>query len=505
MNKVKLFIFCFFALISTYSTLWAQVPNLMNYQGVALNSSGTPIANTTIKLKVKIHTGTPTGTVQYYEERSVTTDATGLFDFQIDGPGKLIGAGTLASVTWSSGDKFLHIEMDPTNGNTFTDMGTQQLVTVPYAKVAEKFTLPFAGTDASLKTFEITNTLAGGKAIVANANSTASAIEANQTGSGNAITASNNSGGVSAMVVTNTSGTAITANGSPISSSDGVLEVNATATAGYAILAQSGGSSGTIRATNSNTSNGVSAIYGEANNVGQNGVKGISINGRGIYGTSVNNAGVFGVSDNTVGVQGFSLNGIGVEAGSTNGKALYAAGFSEFDGTIKITGGNPGVGKVLTSDASGNATWQNNKIGFVASYDYNMFVYLNGGSFSTIPLMDSYDAGNSFNNKNAASDPNTFIAPVSGLYSFSAYVSIYGGVVYDFTYMGAALYINGIASFTHNSFGLIDANNASVDFNQRIHLNAGDKVSLKVRHDKTINTTSLLNATEFSGVLVFAD
>lgn len=119
--------------------------------------------------------------------------------------------------------------------------------------------------------------------------------------------------------------------------------------------------------------------------------------------------------------------------------------------------------------------------------------------------MDSYDAGNSFNNKNAASDPNTFIAPVSGLYSFSAYVSIYGGVVYDFTYMGAALYINGNASFTHNSFGLIDANNASVDFNQRIHLNAGDKVSLKVRHDKTINTTSLLNATEFSGVLVFAD
>ena len=111
MNKVKLF-FCTLVIVLFYTTLLAQVPNLINYQGVALNNSGLPIANTTITLKVKIHSDTPTGTVQYYEERSVTTDATGLFDFQIDGPGKIIGAGTLASVSWSSGDKFLQRQDD---------------------------------------------------------------------------------------------------------------------------------------------------------------------------------------------------------------------------------------------------------------------------------------------------------------------------------------------------------------------------------------------------------
>ena len=30
----------------------------------------------------------------------------------------------------------------------------------------------------------------------------------------------------------------------------------------------------------------------------------------------------------------------------------------EFSSTVKIEGGSPGDGKVLTSDASGNATWE---------------------------------------------------------------------------------------------------------------------------------------------------
>jgi hypothetical protein len=40
------------------------------------------------------------------------------------------------------------------------------------------------------------------------------------------------------------------------------------------------------------------------------------------------------------------------------GTKLYVNGNTIFNGVIQITGGTPGTGKVLTSDASGNATWQ---------------------------------------------------------------------------------------------------------------------------------------------------
>jgi hypothetical protein len=54
-------------------------------------------------------------------------------------------------------------------------------------------------------------------------------------------------------------------------------------------------------------------------------------------------------------------------------------------GSVKISDGSQGVGKVLTSDASGNATWQNaSATGVVFS---NMQVYATAGTFTfTIPV-----------------------------------------------------------------------------------------------------------------------
>lgn len=50
-------------------------------------------------------------------------------------------------------------------------------------------------------------------------------------------------------------------------------------------------------------------------------------------------------------------------ANSSTSNPLIGGDFSTnelfFNGTIRITGGNPGTGKILTSDASGNATWEN--------------------------------------------------------------------------------------------------------------------------------------------------
>ena len=117
--------------------------------------------------------------------------------------------------------------------------------------------------------------------------------------------------------------------------------------------------------TNDNTSNssttikstavGGRAFYGSATT----GVGGffLSNSGTGIYSESNSGTAVRGESPNGNGVTGISnnINGIGVTAiNNVNGIALAV------DGNVRINGGNtnPGLGKVLTSDANGNATWQ---------------------------------------------------------------------------------------------------------------------------------------------------
>ena len=84
LSKIKTTII---ALIATITSVFAQTPNMINYQGVAHNANGTAIANQAIKVRLKIHTATAAGTIQYSEVRNVTTDASGLFNIQIGSTG----------------------------------------------------------------------------------------------------------------------------------------------------------------------------------------------------------------------------------------------------------------------------------------------------------------------------------------------------------------------------------------------------------------------------------
>jgi hypothetical protein len=117
--------------------------------------------------------------------------------------------------------------------------------------------------------------------------------------------------------------------------------------------------------TNDNTSNSSNTIKSTAvggrafHGSATTGVGGffLSNSGTGMYGESNSGTAIWGESPNGNGIIGISnnVNGIGVTAvNNANGIALAV------DGNVRINGGNtnPGVGKVLTSDASGNATWQ---------------------------------------------------------------------------------------------------------------------------------------------------
>ena len=113
----------------------AQAPSLLNYQAVARNSSGAVLANQSVSLRFTIHDINATGAIIYVETQSATTNQFGLFTLLI-GNGTVVG-GTFSSINWGSGNKYLEVELDPKGGNNYTDMGTTELVSVPYALYAE--------------------------------------------------------------------------------------------------------------------------------------------------------------------------------------------------------------------------------------------------------------------------------------------------------------------------------------------------------------------------------
>jgi hypothetical protein len=115
----------------TLNVAMAQAPQAIPYQGVARNASGNILSNQNIGLRLSIHDLTAAGTVVYSETHTTVTTNLGLFNLSI-GSGTPV-VGTLAGVIWGVGSKFLQVEMDPAGGTTYTDMGTTQLNSVPYA------------------------------------------------------------------------------------------------------------------------------------------------------------------------------------------------------------------------------------------------------------------------------------------------------------------------------------------------------------------------------------
>ncbi len=135
MKTRAFFQLCFLWMALSFSTMAiAQAPERFNYQGVARNSSGNPIANQNISLRISIHSGSADGQVQYQEVHNVTTSAQGLYSLAIGGGTAEVGS--MSTVTWSSEDKFIEVEIDPAGGNAFVAAGTNELLSVPYALYA---------------------------------------------------------------------------------------------------------------------------------------------------------------------------------------------------------------------------------------------------------------------------------------------------------------------------------------------------------------------------------
>lgn len=106
-------------------------PQMMNYQGVARDAFGQPMNNTEITLKINVISGSADGLIIYSEIHHINTSKFGIFNVRIGAGNPLFGNFT--DIIWASANHFVKLEMDMNGGHEFTEMGTTQLLSVPYA------------------------------------------------------------------------------------------------------------------------------------------------------------------------------------------------------------------------------------------------------------------------------------------------------------------------------------------------------------------------------------
>ena len=132
MKTLQKFTAAIFLLSAT--SLWAQAPPQgINYQAVARNPAGTEMANASLTVRIGIYTDASATNQAYEETHSVTTNAFGLFNLVI-GQGTQTSIGTFSSISWGTSAYYLKVEVDA--GAGFNNMGTTQLMSVPYALFA---------------------------------------------------------------------------------------------------------------------------------------------------------------------------------------------------------------------------------------------------------------------------------------------------------------------------------------------------------------------------------
>ncbi len=134
MKKSMLLLVVFF--IFTSVALKAQSPQKINFQSIVRNTNGVIVSNKSVSFKITILSGSTTGTPVYSETHLKTTDAIGLVSLQI-GSGT-VSSGIFSSLNWGNASHFIKLEADFTGGNTYVTLGTQELMSVPYAMYAAK-------------------------------------------------------------------------------------------------------------------------------------------------------------------------------------------------------------------------------------------------------------------------------------------------------------------------------------------------------------------------------
>jgi hypothetical protein len=107
-----------------------SIPQSISYQAVARDAQGQPLSDAAVQIKFTLLADSLTGAAEYSESHSLATNSLGLFTTAF-GAGTPL-QGTFTGINWTSGNKYIKVELDA--GDGFIEMGTQQLMSVPFAQ-----------------------------------------------------------------------------------------------------------------------------------------------------------------------------------------------------------------------------------------------------------------------------------------------------------------------------------------------------------------------------------
>lgn len=348
--------------------LQAQPPVKFNYQGIARAADGSPIVNQALGIRISILDGSASGTVQFVETHTATTNAYGLYTLSIGG-GTAV-TGTIMSPTWSGTGTFIKVEIDPAGGAAYVDAGTSELKYVPFsimsnfsvaADQARRLTL--FGAANNVLTHDGTNWTAtpglinpnGARSTVLNANKNQLVVGDPTLSVGNdyvAINAKIDSApdlvmGYRGMVVAN-------ANNTKVGNNSAIVAVN-NGTSGHGLYTYAANNSAIFAESNSGSTIGTvnrtavgigllsyahgtsgKAVVGIASSGGI-GVEGTSTTSNGVAGTATTGTGVSGEASTTgLGVYGSGKIGVWAQANEAQAPAIAL----QVTGAVKATGSN---------------------------------------------------------------------------------------------------------------------------------------------------------------------
>ncbi len=130
-SKLALTVIAAGTLVFQSNAVHAQVPQKFNYQGIARDAKGNPLANKQLGIKISVLPTQDAVQSEYEETQLVTTNEFGLYTLQI-GNGTAIH-GSMKTVKWETGNKYISVDIDPNGGTNYVNVGTSQLLSVPYA------------------------------------------------------------------------------------------------------------------------------------------------------------------------------------------------------------------------------------------------------------------------------------------------------------------------------------------------------------------------------------